>query len=253
VVTSGITPWAQSGGTFSANYNLAYDPDGAVSFGSWWNNQANEQSNVNPQLTNVSTLDFTLQSGSGARGVGGPLTTTSGGGSSSTTLTVAANTGSFFIGSNASNLAQYGGTLVPGDFITVGSTTVQVSSVSGDTLTLASPISWSSGAPVYFGSSSTIDIGAYPHKAGGYALSASYAISGGTATISPNDPSLVRFVVCYSDSVPYAVDNSSPYTCAAQGGFSARVYPRYASRTLWVTATSGAAPPSTPTGLSIQK
>ena len=168
--------------------------------------------------------------------VGGPLTTASGSGSDSTTLTVAPNTGSFFIGDNASNLPQYGGALVPGDVITVGSTTVRVSSVSGDTLTLASPISWSNGAPVYFGSSSTIDIGAYPYKAGGYALSASTAIVGGTATITPNDASLVRFVVCYSDRVPYAVDNSSPYTCAVPAGtFSASVYPRYASKTLWVT------------------
>jgi hypothetical protein len=107
---------------------------------------------------------------------------------------------------------------------------------------------------VYFGSSSTVDIGAYPYKPGGYTLSASYAISGGTATVTPNDPSLARFVVCYSDNVPYAVDNSSPYTCAAPAGtFSARVYPRYPSQTLWVTAGSGASPPSTPTGLSIQK
>src|SRR5262249_37328085 len=147
-----------------------------------------------------------------------------------TILTVAANTGSFFIGDNFSNLPQYGGGLVPGDVITVGSTAVRVSSVSGDRLTLALPISWSSGAPVYFGSSSTVDIGAYPYKAGGYALSASYAIAGGTATITPNDASLVRFVVCYSDRVPYAVANSTPYTCAApaSGTFSARVYPRYA-------------------------
>ena len=110
----------------------------------------------------------------------------------------------------------------------------------GDTPTLVSPISWSNGAPVYFGLSSTIDVGAYPYKSGGYALSAGNQIISGTATITPNDPSLVRFVVCYSDNVPYAVANSSPYTCAIPAGtFSARVYPRYASQTLWITAVSG--------------
>lgn len=199
VVTSGITPWAESAGSFVKNCNLAYDPDGAVSFGSSWTAQANPQTNVNPQLTNVSGLDFTLQSGSGARGVGCALTTTSGSGSNSTSLTLASNTGSFFIGSNASNLPQYGGALVPGDWITVGSTAVQVASVSGDVLTLATPISWSNGDPVYFGTSSTIDIGAYPYKAGGYTLSA-------TKSGSPS------------------------------ANFSARVYPKYASQTLYVVA-----------------
>ena len=186
---------------------------------------------------------------SGARNVGGPLTTASGSGNNSTSLTVAANTGSFFIGSNAGNLPQYGGNLVPGDFITVGATPVQVSSVSGDVLALASPISWSAGAPVYFGSSSTVDIGAFPFKVGGYALSANLT-TGALQTITPSDPSLVRFVVCYSDNVPYAVVNSAPYTCAVPTGiFSARVYPRYASQTRWVTA--GSTGPTAPTNLRI--
>lgn len=247
--SSGINPFDASFSFTSKDYNLAFSPLGTMSFGTGWTGQVHKQSNVNPQFTNVGNQDFTLQSGSGARATGGPLTTASGSGSGSTTLTVAAGTGSFFIGSNASNLPQYGGKLVPGDFITVGSTTVQVSSVSGDTLTLASPISWSSGAPVYFGTSSTVDIGAYPYKAGGYTLGAGYAISGGTATITPTDPSLVRFVVCYSDNVPYAVINSAPYTCAAPAGtFSARVYPRYPSKTLSVNAVfSSTTPPAPPT------
>jgi len=250
--TSGIQVWTTGGGTsMTADYNLAFDPNGSVTFSAPWTNQTHAKTNVDPKLNNVSGQDLTLQSSSGARSVGGPLTTASGSGSNSTSLTVAANTGSFFIGSNAGNLPQYGGNLVPGDSITVGSTTVQVSSVSGDTLTLASPISWNNGDPVSFGTSSAVDIGAYPYKAGGYTLSAGYTISGGTATISPSDPSLVRFVVCYSDSVPYAVDNGAPYTCAAPAGtFSARVYPRYASQTLGVTAVLGTGPtppPSAPT------
>ena len=251
-LTTGINPFDANFSFTSKDYNLAFSSLGTMSVAAGWTGQVHELTNVDPKLNNVSSQDFTLQSGSGARGVGGPLTTASGSGSGSTTLTVAANTGSFFIGSNASKLPQYGGNLVPGDFITVGSTTAQVSSVSGDTLTLASPISWSNGAPVYFGLSSTIDVGAYPYKSGGYALSAGYQIVSGTATITPNDASLVRFVVCYSDNVPYAVANSSPYTCATPPGtFSARVYPRYASQTLWVTAVSGLSIPSAPTNLRI--
>jgi len=251
--TTSITPWDENNGlpVVTKDYNLAYSPIGSVTFQSPWTGQTHVQSNVNPSFANASS-DFTLQVGSLARGAGGALTTTSGSGSNSTTVTVAANTGSFFIGSNASNLPQYGGALVPGDVITVGTTSAQVSSVSGDTLTLASPISWSNGAPVYFGLSSTVDLGAYPYKSGGYALSATYAIVGGTATITPNDASLVRFVVCYRDGVPYTVDNSSPYTCAVPdtGTFSARVYPHYASTTLWVTAADG---PSAPTSLTVKQ
>lgn len=230
-----VAVWSEAASPVIAkDYNLAYSPNGVgVLFGGFyggWPVQAHKLSQVNPSFVNTSS-DFTLQSGSPARGFGGPLTTASASGSSSTSLTVASNTGSFFIGDNASNLPQYSGALVPGDVITVGATAVRVSSVSGDTLTLASPISWNNGAPVYFGSSSTIDLGAYPYKAGGYALNSSVAIVGGTATITPNDASLVRFVVCYSDGVPYAVDNSSPYTCAVPTGtFSAKAYPRYASK-----------------------
>ena len=238
LATTGIAPWNTSPGTRVADYNLAFDDGGAVSFVADWTNQVHEQSNVDPQLVNVSADDFTLGASSGARGTGGPLTTTNGSGVSSTSLTVATDTGSFFLGSNASNLPQYGGALVPGDVITVGSTTVQVTSRSGDTLTLASPLSWNNGDPVYFGSSTTIDIGAYPYKSGGYALSATYAVSNGIATITPTDASLVRFVVCYANGIPTTVDNSSPYTCPVVGLFEARVYPRYPSTTLWAVASS---------------
>jgi MYXO-CTERM domain-containing protein len=239
-----LEPWGGFGagntGTITADYNLAFDPGGTVSFGSSWTGQDHEQSNVDPQLSDVANADYTLRAESGARGVGGPLTTASGDGSNSTSLTVAPSTGSFFIGDDSIHLPQYGGQLVPGDFITVGSTPAQVVSVSGDVLALASPISWHTGDPVYFGTGSPVDIGAYPYKAGGYALAATSAIDGATATITPDDPSLVRFVVCYSDGVPYAVDNSSPYTCAVPDGtFSARVYPRYPSETLWVSADAG--------------
>jgi hypothetical protein len=244
-VASDVAVWAESGSpSVTKDNNLAYSPNGSLKFWGNWNQQAYAKSNVNPRFVNASS-DFTLQSSSGARGTGGALTAASGSGRSSTSLRVAANTGSMFIGDNAVNLPQYGGALVPGDEITVGFTTVQVSGVSGDTLTLASPISWNDGDPVYFGSSRTVDIGAYPYKSGGYALRATYAIAARTATITPNDPSLVRFVVCYDDGVPYAVDNSSPYTCAAPAGkFSANVYPRYASPTLWLTVGGGVTAPT---------
>jgi len=219
----------------AVDYNLVYSPLGTMTLLSNWTRQAHPQSNVNPGFNNLSSQDFTLTSGSAARGVGGPLTTATS--CSGTTLNVATNTGSFFVGDNSANLGQYGGKLVPGDTITVNSAQYTVSSVSGDALTLASSISCSNGDAIYFGNTSTIDIGAYPYKAGGYTLSASYLV-GTPYTITPNDNSLVRFVVCYDSNVPYAVVNTSPYTCSAPvGTFSAYVYPRYASQTQSVLAT----------------
>lgn len=238
----GTWGYAASAGTLTVTQdcNLGYDPDGSVSFHTQWTSQARPQSNVDPKFNNVGSRDFTIQTTSGAKTTGCALTTANGSGSSSTSLTVATGMGGSFVGSNAGNLSQYGGGFVPGDDITVGATTVRVSSVSGDVLTLATPISWSNGDPIYFGPSSTVPIGAYPFKAGGYALSATYALVGGTAvTITPVDASLVRFAVCYENGIPTTVDNSSPYTCTVASGatLDLRVYPKYASSTLYATAT----------------
>jgi hypothetical protein len=102
-------------------------------------------------------------------------------------------------------------------------------------MTVDSALTCAGGDPVYYGSSSTVDIGAYPYKAGGYTLTAGNVCAGSLCTITPNDATLVRMVVCYEATVPYAVVNASPYTCAAPSGvFTARVYPRYASLTHYV-------------------
>jgi hypothetical protein len=219
----------------SADYNLAYDPDGSVTFNAVWTNQANELSNVDPALTNVGSYDFTIGSGSGARNAGGPLTTTSGSGTG-TTFNVASGGGGFFRGPNT-NITTYGGNLTAGDVITVGTDVVTVVSVSTDAITVTPSFTWADSEPVYLGADTTPDIGAFPYNAGGYTLTATHALSGATRTITPSDASLVRFVVCYSDGVPYAVDNASPYTCGNAYQFTARVYPRYAVATRYVEAT----------------
>jgi hypothetical protein len=235
-----------------ADYNLAYTPDRTLSYMVPWTSQVTPLTDVNPQFVAVASDNFTLQAGSGARGKAGALTQTSGVGSG-TTFSVVSGGGGFFRGPN-SNIAQYGGKLTEGDVITIGTDTRTVASVSGDRITVTSPFTWADGEPVYYGSDPTPDIGAYPYNPGGYTLSASYAMAGSTATITPNDASLVRFVVCYSSGEPYAIDNNSPYTCAAPAGtFSARVYSRYASKTLWVTVGAGPSVPTTPTAPSAPK
>jgi hypothetical protein len=120
--------------------------------------------NKDPLFVNAGG-DLHLQAGSPAIGAGGPLTAAVGSGTSSNSLTVA-NAGFFSDG--------YGLTGVQADWIRIGpSTTVQISSISYSTnvITLANPVSWSSGASIYLYRNSNgalvlngpnPDIGAYP-------------------------------------------------------------------------------------------
>lgn len=243
-VTSNITAWANdSGNPATANYNLAFDPDGSVTFNAQWTNQANEQSNVDPVFVSFAGDDFHLQVTSGAIGTAGPLTTVSGSGTSAT-FNTATGGGGFFRGDDT-DIDQYGGALITGDTITVGGDTCVIASIATDAITCTASFTFADGESVYFGTDTTPDIGAYPYKAGGYTLSATYTNSGGTVTVTPNDASLVRFVVCYGDSVPTVVDNASPFTCATPSGtIAVRVYPLYASTTLWAVATEGDPPAS---------
>jgi hypothetical protein len=230
-------------GALDIDYNLAFDPDAAPqSFASPWTLQANPRTQVNPQFVNYAGDNFTLGASSGAIGTGGPLTTTVGAGSG-TTFNVAAGTGGFFRGRDMT-LAQYGGNVAPGDVITVGIDVVTVASVSGDSITATTPFSWTNGESVYLGNDTTPDIGAFPYRPGGYSLFTTYQQSGNTVTVTPADPSLVRYVVCYEDGIPTTVDNAGPYSCTVGGGaLTVRVFPLYASKTLFATATAGAPPP----------
>lgn len=237
--TSSIFVYQVLNGTFTLDYNLAYDPDGTVSFTTPWTSQAHPRSNTNPNFV-APASDWHLAAGSGdganARGTGGPLTTASGSGTG-TTFNVATNGGGFFRGDNTS-ISQYSGALVKGDTICVGTDVVEIASIATDAITVTTSFTWANGDAVYFGDDCSPDLGAYPYKSGGYTLSATHTNSGGTVTTTPNDTSLVRFVICYSDGVPYAVDNASPYTCSAPtGNLTVWVYPLYASTTLRTAST----------------
>lgn len=243
-VSSSILGDTDTGGspTITKDYSLAYDPDGAVTFTASWTNQVHEQSNVNPNFVDVASLDFHLLAGSGsganARGTGGPMTTATS--CSGTTLNVAANGAANFFGDNSANLAAYGGKLVPGDTITVGtSTTRTIVSIASDAITVDSSLTCSASDPVYFGSSSTIDIGALPYKAGGYTLSGTYHQSGTTVTVTPNDAALARFAVVYENLIPKCLaDVSNSWACTVGTGVvTVTLYPRYASATQSVAAT----------------
>lgn len=234
--TSNITAFSIEAGTYDVDYNLAYGRGSAVTFAAPFSTQTHRQSDIDPQFTNYEADNFTLASASPAIGWGGALTTTSGSGTGFT-FNVATAGGGFFRGDNT-NITQYGGHLVVGDTITVGTTVRTIASISGDAITVTESFTWANGESVYFGSDTTPDLGAYPYKAGGYALTATYTNSGGSITVTPSDASLVRFVVCYDDGIPTTVDNSSPYTCTVSGTPTVKVYSLYASKTPVVTATA---------------
>jgi hypothetical protein len=144
-----LNPYGVVGGAgagWSAGHNLAYCTGSctfyasAYSSGAWTDDAGNIQ--VDPQFKNSASDDYHLASGSPAIGAGSNLTTASGSGTNSTSLTV----------SDASYFFDGAGGLVNPDWIRIGpSTTVQISSINYSTnvITLASPVSWNSGAGVY--------------------------------------------------------------------------------------------------------
>ena len=235
---------ADRGGTITgADYNLAYTPDGVPTFAAPWTTQAHPRSNVDPLFPDYANDDFTLGATSGARGAGGPLTVLRGSGSGAT-FVVAPGGGGFFRGANP-RVGQYGGSLTAGDVITIGSSVRRVAEVSADVITVTQPLTWADGDPVYLGDSPKVDVGAYPYRPGGYNLTRSYVQSGGTVSVTPSDPNLVRFVICYEDGIPTTVDNAPPYACSVgTGSLDVKVYPLYPSKTLSVPAKGAPAPPS---------
>lgn len=221
-------------GTAYGDYNMATDTDGVITFSAPFSSEANEIQNATTDFGDAANDNFTIGASSQAIGNGGPLTTVNEANGTGTDVDLANS--EFFRGSNSANLPNYGGLLVPGDVITIGTDVVTITAISGNNITFTPSITWANGDPVYFGTDTTPDIGAYPYNAGGYNLTATYSSSGGNVTVTPSDASLVRFVVCFDDGIPTTVDNSSPYTCTVTGTPKVRVYSLYASTTPVITA-----------------
>ena len=192
-------------------------------------------STSDPLFTDATSEDFSLQSGSPARAAGASLTTISSATGSGTSFDV-----------TKSYLFSAGNGLVDGDLITVGATTTKITGISGNTITTAASVSWTQNDPVYWGFSSTIDIGALPYT---YAVSFTVVLDNTslpagsnnlTTTVSNANP--VRKVGYFVDGVPVGESYDSPYTVAytADGGthtVEARAYKRYASATPTISHT----------------
>jgi hypothetical protein len=204
-------------------------------------------STSDPLFTNSSTGDLTLSSTSSSA---------YGAGTSIATVTSATGSGtSFTVASNISNRFTNGYGIVRGDMIIVGSNDpVEITGISGTTITVASSISWTNGDDIYWRDDSK-DIGAYPYRSGGYSVTCTLTnptdsgfVSGTevvTATVSDSD--IVRFVEFFIDGLPVDIVNDSPYTYSwdtsglafgSSHKVEARAYPLYASKTIYDADTA---------------
>jgi hypothetical protein len=222
------------------DYNLAFDPDGSVTFHSDWTGQTNEQSNLDPDFVNYASDNFLLDESSNATGNGGPLTAVTSSSDTGTSFDVAH--AGWFRGDNTA-IDHYGGNLIVGDTITIGTDERVISSISGQTITVSSSLTWAQGDLVYFGDDTTPDIGAYPEDHVPL-TEATISQNGSDYTVTPDGDT--RWVVFFQDGIPHTVDNGSPYTATISSGeVTANAYPLYASKTTYVEAAEGQAEAAT--------
>ena len=205
-------------GGFSSNYNLAYEPEGPITFATlMFGSESNNQRNINPGFIDYANDDFSISNSGGAYNNAGPLTRTVGSGTGNR---FSVSDAGFFRGNNPL-ISQYGGNLIRGDLITIGTDVLRIVSIdySTNAITVNQSFSWNNEEPVFFGADFTPDIGAYPYKAGGYNIvnNLNYnngdSISrGNVAIISEVDNSeLVRFVEFWIDGILVAIDSDAPY------------------------------------------
>lgn len=206
----------------SSDYNLGYDPDASRTFGNPFASEPNSIANQDPDFADPSNLDLQLQASSPAIGAAGPLAT----------VTSASDTGDTFVVDDASwfqdtgaTLDQYGGVLVAGDFITVGTDVRQIVTIVSNTITVSTNLTWANGDAVFWGTDTTPDMGAYPYSATDHTPGGTYSVSGTTITALPTGS--FRYVILYADGIPVKIDDSSPYNYTGSGTLTAKVAALY--------------------------
>jgi hypothetical protein len=207
-----------TGGGYVADHILAYLSG----------THASIDSTSDPLFVDRVNKDFRLQSGSPARGSGQAITTVTSATGSGTSVNVA--NGKVF---------NDGYGIAEGDLIRIGatnSTMVRITTVSGNTLTLASSVSWTLGDPVYFWNHG-LDRGAIPYYSSPL-TAATQTQNGNDYTVNPNGDT--RKVVFMQNGVPVATDYDPPFTATiAGGGVTSYAYARLAQETPFVAATTG--------------
>jgi hypothetical protein len=200
--TCGALIYPVGGSTVTASNNLCYNTP----------NHASCRSRSNPLFNDAGNEDFSLQSGSPARNLGKAITTVTGSSGSGRSFTV-----------GDANFFCDGFGIAEGDRIIVGSNSpVRITSISGNTITVESGISWATGDNVVVAQmmdSASPDAGALPYRSGGYGITCELSINDAetvglgnvTVTAAVNDSELVRFVEFWIDGVPVGLDYDSPY------------------------------------------
>jgi hypothetical protein len=125
---------------------------------------------------------------------------------------------------------------VDGDTITVGGTATRIVSITDNSVTVADSVTWTYGMPVYWGTDTTPDIGAFPYGSTELA-GASLAQNGDTYTVTPAGDA--RGVWFYVDGIPAIWDSTAPYTATVpSGNVTAKAYALYAQRNPVVNAVA---------------
>jgi hypothetical protein len=202
--------------------------------------EASYVSTSNPLFVNASSQNFRLQAGSPAINAGTNIAWVTSAAGSGTTFNI--NDGQLFID---------GWGIAEGDVITVGGTTTRISSISGDSVTVATSVTWTNGMPVYWGTDTSPDIGAFPY--GSTELTgATMTQNGTTYTVSPTGDA--RGVWFYVDGIPTIWDYEVPYTATIPGGVvTAKAYALWAQQNPVVFATNASGPlPAPPGNLRVQ-
>ena len=185
--------------------------------------------------------DFRLQFGSPAIGRGTHMVSITSADGSGNTFNV-----------NDGQLLIDGWGMVDGDTVTVGGTTTEITSISGNAVTVADALTWTNGIPVYWGPEPTVDIGALPY--GSTPLTSATLIQNGT-TYTVNTTGDTRGVWFYVDGIPVSWDSSSPYsTTITNGTVTAKAYALYAQADPVVDATSSSdsTRPAPPANIQVQ-
>lgn len=197
--------------------------------------------NSNPLLE----VRYSLPSNSPAKGAGVTITLANGAAAEATT-TLVVDDAFPFVGQDwavpEASGSAYGDTIIIG---TNDPVTITAINYSTNTITISAAQTWLDNAAIRLANhNATMDIGAYPYKADGFALTGTWALADGTVTVTPSDASLVRFVEVFEDGIPKGVDYTSPYTVSGIGAgtVTAIMYGLYASPTPMIRATNGGAP-----------
>jgi hypothetical protein len=213
------------------NGNLAYDLQGGSPT---WSSPFTLQTNsvtADPRFVNPSTYTFTLQSDSPAIDVARALAAVTSSSGSGTTFAV--TDAGFFVGDNA-NIEAFGGNLVKGMTITVGTDTVEVASVdyANNEITATTSFTWAQGDSVFFGSEAAPDIGALPRAA---TLLTAATINPQTGVVTPTGDA--EMVALERGGVLISIDNTSPFTLSYQSGDAVYVFAKWAQETAVILAT----------------